>query len=208
MIIRVADKDRAVGSYRSTVRSVQRCRAGVAAITRIALTAIPGDGRDNSGALVDQADRVIFGVDDQQITVTINGELLRRIKDRGESGPAVTGVAPRARPGDGRDDPASRINGAQRAALTLEDPDGAVIRDLDGPRAIDPRPTCRPAIAAVLGLSCPGECPDGSRSEVDDADAMVGNVGDKQPALFAVERQTVRLDHSRAGRRAVIAAKA
>src|SRR5204862_7820465 len=122
---------------------------------------------------------------------TINGELLRRIKDRGESGPTVAGVASRASPGDGRDDAGARIDGAQRAPLTLEDPDGAVIRDLDSAGAIDPGLTCRPAIAAVLRFSCPGKCPHGSRSDVDDADGSVGKVRATQPALRAVERQTV-----------------
>ncbi len=100
-----------------------------------------------------------------------------------------------------------RVDGAQGAALPLEDVDGPVGCNFDGAGAVDPGGCRRTAVAAVLGLAGAGEGPDDPRGEIDDPHAVVRDIGDEEPGLCGVERQAVRLDHARARGWSVIAAE-
>jgi hypothetical protein len=151
VVVGVADIDRTVGTDDRAMRTVEAGRRGGAAIAARTLPA-PGDRRDDPGRAVDQADRVVLGVDDQDVALGIERHLFRCVEYSGERRPAVTGIAAPRRAGDRIDDAGRGIDGAQGAALALEDIDGAVGAELDGAGAEDAGIARRPAVAAMLGL--------------------------------------------------------
>jgi len=208
VVVGVADVDRSVGRDRSAVRAIERSGYCRPAIAFASLAAVAGNRDDCSRAEVDATDRMVLGVDDQQIAVAVDGQLLRGVEGRRERRAVVAGI--RSEPGasDGRDDAGARINGAQCAPLALEDIDSSIGRDFDRAGAVDARLCRRPTIAAVLCLAGAGESPDGSLREIDETEAVICDIGNEQPGLPGVERETVRLDHSRARGGPVIAAEA
>ena len=86
MVFGVADIDRPVRSDDGAMRAAKtRCLRRAA----VALAALPaaGDGLDNSVAGIDTADRVVLGIDDQDIAAVVESEFLRRIENRFLAGP-------------------------------------------------------------------------------------------------------------------------
>ena len=71
--------------------------------------------------------------------------------------------------------------------MALEDVDRAVGRHLDGASAEHAGTARRTAVAAVLRLAGAGEGRDRARDEIDDANAVVGDIGDEQPPLRRIE---------------------
>src|SRR6202035_1794596 len=203
----VADIDRAVGGDGCAVRAVECGGAGRTAVPPGALPAAAGDRGDGSGAQVHAADRVFFGIDDQQVALAVDRQLLRRVEGSGEGRPAVAAISPLPGAGYRRNDPAVRVDGPQRAALPLEDVNGPVGRDFDGAGAVNPGSRRRTAVAAVIGLASTGEGPNDLRGEIDDPHAVIRDVGDVEPGLRGVERQAVRLDHPGTRGWSVIAAE-
>src|SRR5207247_8355216 len=94
MVVRVADinRPRPIGCNRGAVRPVERGGVRGTAIAVASPAAVAGEGEDHSGADVDPADRVVLGVDDQQVTLAIDGELLRRVESRGDGRTVVAGI--------------------------------------------------------------------------------------------------------------------
>src|SRR5207248_4079249 len=117
----------------------------------------------------------------------------------------IAGIAAPGGAGDRIDDAGRGIDGAQAAALAREDVDRAVGAELDGAGAEEARLARRPVIAAVLGLAGAGEGVDRARGEIDDADAMIGDIGDVEMPLLGIERETVGLGKPGARRRPAIA---
>src|SRR6266849_36749 len=131
MIVRIADIDRAVGTDDRAVRAVEAGRASAAAVAAGALTTA-GKVSDDARRAVDAADRVVFGIDDEEAAVAVDRHFLWRVEDRRERRAAIAAMAAGGGAGDRRDDPARRIDCAQAAALALEDVDRAVRPNLDG----------------------------------------------------------------------------
>src|SRR6516162_1483230 len=207
VVVGVADIDRPVDCYCRPMRPVERRSAGRAAIPVAALAAASHNRRDGSRVDVDPADHMVFGIHDQKIALAVDNQLLWCIEDGGASRSVVAAVPSFAGTGDGRYDAAFRVDGPQCAALPLENVDGPVGGNFDGAGAEDPGGTGRPEVTRVLGLASAGEGPDHARGEIDDAQAMVRDIGDEQPVLRRVERQAIRLDHAGARRRSAVAAK-
>src|SRR5712675_3130707 len=136
VVVGVADIDRAIRADDRAVRAVEAGFGGRAAIAAPALAAA-GDRRHDPGAMVDPAERVVLGIDDQQAAVGVDRHFLWRIEHRGESRPAIAGIAAPGRAGDRRDDAGRGIDGAQAAALALQDVDRAVGAELDRAGAED-----------------------------------------------------------------------
>ena len=130
MVLGVADIDRATRSDDGAVRAAEPGRRGWAAIAFGAF-ASASDRLDDAARGIDAADRVVFGIDDQNVAAGIEGELLGSVEHSVFRRTAVAPVAARAGAGDGGDDPGARIDGSQSAALALEDIDRADRRDLD-----------------------------------------------------------------------------
>src|SRR5205814_2441509 len=88
VVVGVADIDRAIRADHRAMRPVESgsCRrAAIAARTRAAA----GNRRDDPGITVDQPDRVVLGVDDQDVAVGIERHLLWRIEHGGERRPTI-----------------------------------------------------------------------------------------------------------------------
>jgi len=86
VVFGVADIDRPVGSDDSAVRAAKTRRVRR---TAVAFAALPtaGNSLDNSAARIDTADRVVLGVDDQDVAAGVESEFLRRIENRFLAGP-------------------------------------------------------------------------------------------------------------------------
>src|SRR5205807_3323954 len=125
VVVGVADIDRAIRTDRCAMRPVESGSCRRAAIAARTLAAA-GNRRDDAGITVDQPDCVVLGVDDQDVAVGIERHLLWRIEHGGERWPTIAGIAAPGGAGDRIDDAGRGIDGAQRAALTLEDIDRAV----------------------------------------------------------------------------------
>src|SRR5436305_13094018 len=90
--------------------------------TAVAIAALPaaaGDGGDGSGAQVDAADRVVFGIDDKDVALAVDRKLLRGVEGSGDGRPVVAAIGPLSGAGGRGDDPASRVDAPQRAVLPL-----------------------------------------------------------------------------------------
>src|SRR6185503_12353409 len=68
VVVGVADVDGAIGADDRTMRTIEAGRGRWAAVAARALAAA-GDRHHHSAAVVDPADRMIFGIDDQQAAV-------------------------------------------------------------------------------------------------------------------------------------------
>src|SRR5579884_1463983 len=192
VVVGVADIDCPVRAYRRAVRPVEAGFRRGAAVAVAALAAA-GDRRDDAAAPVDQTDRVVLGIDNEDVAVAVERHLFRRVEYRGNGRTAVAGIAACAGAGNGGDGSAGRIDRAQPAPLPFENVDGAVGRDLDGARAEDAGRRGRAAVAAVLADAGPREGLDRAGHQIDDANAVVGDIGDEQPPVCSIERQPVRL---------------
>src|SRR5205823_11314356 len=76
VVVGIADIDRAVGGNGCAVRPVERGGARRTAIAVAASPAAAGDRGDRSGPQVHPADRVVFGIDDQEIALAVDRQLL------------------------------------------------------------------------------------------------------------------------------------
>src|SRR5579884_2476689 len=207
VVVGVADIDCPVRAYRRAVRPVEAGFRRGAAVAVAALAAA-GDRRDDAAAPVDQTDRVVLGIDNEDVAVAVERHLFRRVEYRGNGRTAVAGIAACAGAGNGGDGSAGRIDRAQPAPLPFENVDGAVGRDLDGARAEDAGRRGRAAVAAVLADAGPREGLDRAGHQIDDANAVVGDIGDEQPAVCSIERQPVRLGQPGARGGTAVAAEA
>jgi len=86
VVFGVADIDRPVGSDDSAVRAAKTRRVRRTAVACPALPAA-GDGLDDSIGDVNAPDRVVLGVDDQDVAAGVESEFLRRIENRFLAGP-------------------------------------------------------------------------------------------------------------------------
>src|SRR5215471_9626315 len=189
------------------MRPVQRGAGCRAAVTVAALSATADNPCDGSRLEVDPADHVIFRVDDQHIAVTVEGHFLWRVKGRRERRTIVADIASGASAGDSSDGTGTSVDCPQCAALPLEDVDGSVDSYLYGASPMNSSLARRSAVAAMLRLAGAGKSPDDTRGQIDDAHPMVSDIGDKQPLLLGIERKAIGLDHPRARRGSIIAAK-
>src|SRR5215468_5956269 len=78
-----------------------------------------GDRLDDAVRGVDAADRVVLGIDDQDVTGGVEGEFLGRVEHRVARRPVVAAIAARPGAGDSIDDASAAIDRTQRAALPL-----------------------------------------------------------------------------------------
>src|SRR5437870_4708585 len=93
--------------------------------------AAPSERLSDPARGIDAANRVVLGTDHQDVAAGVESEFLGRVEDGILRRAAVAAVAARPGAGDCIDDPGAGIDGAQRAALPLENIDRAVGRDLD-----------------------------------------------------------------------------
>src|ERR1700741_331896 len=107
VVFGVADIDRPVGSDHGAVRAGKTGRQRRAALAFAALPAA-GDGFDSSVRGIDAADRMVLGIDDQDIAAGVESELLRRVENRVPRRAAVAAVTARTGAGPGGDDPGTR----------------------------------------------------------------------------------------------------
>src|SRR5438876_1968776 len=178
VVLGVADIDRTIGADDRTARAAE---TGCDRRTAVTLGAFPpaGDRLNVAARDIDAADRVVLGIDDQDVAAGVESEFLGRVEDGILRRAAVAAVAARPGAGDCIDDPGAGIDGAQRAALPLEDIDSAIGRDLDRAGAEHAGAARRAAIAAVSRLAGSGEGRYRTRDEIDDANAVVGHIGNK-----------------------------
>src|SRR3954471_16865119 len=120
VIVRVANIDRAVRTDHGAMRAVEPGIGGGTAVAVPSLAAAD-NGRDNAARVVDTADRVVLGIDDQQAAVAVQRHLLRRVEDGGGGRAAVAAVAAPGRASDRLNQAGGGIDGAQAAALAFED---------------------------------------------------------------------------------------
>src|SRR5438270_11426840 len=130
VVVGVADIDRPIRADDRAVRAVEAGRGRGAAVAALALAAAD-DRRHDAGASVDPADRVVFGIDDQEAAIAVDRHFLRRIEHGGERRATIARIAAAGRAGDRRDEAGRSIDGAQAAALPFEDVDRAVGAALD-----------------------------------------------------------------------------
>src|ERR1700730_16707860 len=116
VVLGVADVDRAIGSDDGAVRTAETGSGGRTAVTLGAFTPA-GDRLDDAARGIDAADRVVLGVDDQDVAAGVEGEFLGRVEDCIPRRAAVAAVAAGTGAGDGIDHPGAGIDRAQRAAL-------------------------------------------------------------------------------------------
>src|SRR6266404_3478258 len=175
VVLGIADVDRPIRSDDGAVRAAETGRGRRTAVTLGAL-APAGDRLDDAARGIDAADRMVLGIDDQDVAAGVEGEFLGCVEHRIARRTIVAAVAARTGAGDGIDDPGAGIDRAQRAGLPLEDIDCAVGCHLDGTGAEHAGTARRAAVAAVLRLAGAGEGRDRAGDEIDHADAMVGHI--------------------------------
>src|SRR6266436_864415 len=81
VVLGVADIDRAIGSDDGAVRPAETGRGGRTAVTLRALAA-SGDRLDDAACGIDAADRVVLGIDDQDVAAGVEGEFLGCVEHR------------------------------------------------------------------------------------------------------------------------------
>src|SRR5262245_49787863 len=99
MILRVTDVNIACFVQAGPVRTFQRRRRGwstIAAITRLSCT---GNGGDHPADPVDTPETVVFGIDEDDIAMAIDGDFFRSIEGGLQRRPMVAGVASFSGPG-------------------------------------------------------------------------------------------------------------
>ena len=104
MVLAVADIDRAIRCHDGAMRTRQPANsAGLLSPSGPAVP-LPAIVRDDPGRGIDQADRVILGIDDEHIAGAVHRHFLRRVEHRVARILPVAGIAARAGAGDGFDD--------------------------------------------------------------------------------------------------------
>ena len=80
-------------------------RSGSRTAVTLGALAPAGDRLDDAARGIDAADRVVLGIDDQDVAAGVEGEFLGRVEHRIPRRPAVARVAAGTGAGDGIDDP-------------------------------------------------------------------------------------------------------
>src|ERR671922_2387612 len=104
MILRVTDIDVAFLVHTCAMRAFERCSRG-----RTAVSGAPGlprssHRRDQPASSIDATDAVVFGIDEDDVVVAIDGDLLRAIEGGLQRRPMIASVAPFTRTGNGADE--------------------------------------------------------------------------------------------------------
>src|SRR5207244_10064071 len=118
-----------------------------------ALPAGAGDGGDDMGAGVDAAHAVVFGIDDEEVVVAVDGDPLRAVEGGLERRSSVAAVALLAPAGNGGDAGGPGVHAAHAVPLPLADKEIAGAVADHRARAVQRRGGRRTAIARVLALA-------------------------------------------------------
>ena len=93
MVFGVADKDGAIGVDPDAVGASEAGGEGTVAVGAVGEFAHAHDGGDELGLRIDDADGVVFGVDEVDAAVATDGETFRAGERGGERGAVVAGEA-------------------------------------------------------------------------------------------------------------------
>ncbi len=199
IVQRVRDVKIAGGIHGHSLRIVQLSAQRRAAIARVALQPIAGDGRYRS--VSDLAYRAIVGVGDVQVAFRIDRQPHWRVQARAGGRAAIARVARSSATGDGVDGGAGHFAHPRIARVGYINVAGAIHRH--ALRAVELRAGGRAGIAAESRCSVARESRDGAaRAHL--AHHVIAGVGDVIVA-GAVRGDGVRRVHLRAGGRAAIA---
>ena len=88
----------------------QRRRRGWTTITAAARLSCTGDGGDQPARRIDTPETVVFGIDEHDIVLAIDGDFFGSIEGGMQRRPMVASIAPFSGPGHGSDDAGVHVN--------------------------------------------------------------------------------------------------
>src|SRR5205823_8176229 len=104
IVVVVGDVEAPVRGDLHALREVEPGVRGRAAVTAVALVAVPGDGGHDSRVDVDAADAGVGGVGHVDVAGRVGGDAVGGVEPGQGGRPAIAAVPPGARPADRGDD--------------------------------------------------------------------------------------------------------
>ena len=198
MVVRVANVGVSVGAYADTMRTIEPC------ICRVAWPAIAAETpvlrtpacycRDRLVFEVDQPDRLILGIDQENSTESVDCNALRTVEDGRRCGYRLDILVPSARatPRDMVNQFRVQIQPPDAVPFAQTNPKGPVVRrDKEGPWTCDGIPTGYRAIAGLLSFACADYRFNDPSGHVNAAYAVISNIGNVDLLLALIDCDAV-----------------
>lgn len=136
VVIGIADDDALVGGDADSVRAIEVCFGGedVVAVVAAVFGADAGDGGDDVGFVVDFPDGLVFGIDDEDVVLFIEGDAFGAVEGGVCGGGVVAGVSFFARAGDVGEDVGVEVEFENGVAFAEGDVEMVVVGE-EGTRA-------------------------------------------------------------------------
>jgi hypothetical protein len=187
------------------MRTAQRRRRGGATVATAAWLSRASDRGDQPTHCLDAPDTVVFGIDEHDIVLAIDGDLFWAIEGGLQRRPMVTSVALCPGPGDGANDARLHVHLTHLVVISQTDIEVPCRPKCQGARPEQCGAIGRAAVAAGACFSGASERGNNPRGQIHDAHAMVTHVGDEGASL-AIQHDVVRLLQLCLARRAFVAA--
>src|SRR5439155_588430 len=152
VVLGVADIDRTIGADDRTVRAAE---TGCDRRTAVTLGAFPpaGDRLNDAARDIDAADRVVLGIDDQDVAAGVESEFLGRVEDGILRRAAVAAEPGRAVAGQGRDHARRPVDPTNAVVMPVGDINIARLVHRDAVGLVEASLRRRAAIAGVAGFT-------------------------------------------------------